>query len=361
MITTFALVLALLAPVHDADPPKRATRKALPATGLRLDASSMFTARIDATPDVNQHMTYEQWLAQIPPRQRAKYTPPAEIGIKSKVFQENFCGPCSVADNLIYLRKWFPEIRKESDDLVAGTLLARSLGMKYMGTYNDPDPEDFDPATGTGTSYKSLVDGTLAFLADQGIKAKKVTVIGYRAHASERKDYGHPEMNIELHQRAPKIEEIKQALHRRAVVVQHYGHYDYKNARFSKDGKAEIRQYLLRTGGHYVAPVGYGVNKSGKQDPDMLIYHDPAGSYQDKKWQDYRKWVRQPKSAWQNLMLVNFRGSESIRHPDLADPNWPRYEVYGSLLGTYVRDAPIDNPKQGQRYELLEGLIVVDL
>lgn len=361
MIVTLTLVLTFLIPVVAADPPKRATRKPLQTTGLKLQANTFYNARIDPTPDVNQHMTYEQWLQQIPARQRARYTPPAEIGIKSKVFQENFCGPCSVADNLIYLRKWFPQVRPEGNDLVAGTLLARNLGMSYMETYRDDDPEDFDPATGTGTSYKKLIDGTLSYLADKGIKAKKVTLIGYRAHASERSEYGHPGTNIELHQRAPKLEEVRQALHLRAVVVQHYGHYDYKNVRFNKDGKAEIRQYLQRAGGHYVAPVGYGLNKSGKPDPDMMIYHDPAGASQDKKAQDYRKWLRQPKGPWQDLMLVNFRGDKTIRHKDLYDPNWPRYEVYGSLIGTCVRDAAIDGPKQGQRYEVLEGLIVIEL
>lgn len=344
MLTTITLAVAMNATTADKDV-------------QQIKAVSYYTARIAATPDVNQHMTYEQWLKQIDPRLRSKYTPPAEIGIKSKVFQENFCGPCSVADNMVYLKKWFPQIRAESDPVVAGTLLARNLGMDYMHTYNDPDPEDFEPASGTGTSYINLVKGSLDYLASKGVKAKKVTMIGYRAHASERSKYSNNGTNIEFHQRAPKIEEIKQALHLRAIVVQHYGHYEYHVARAgSKNGP-----YLQRTGGHYVAPVGYGLDKNGKANDDMLIVNDPAGSFQDKQAQDYRVWLRQPKGAYQNMMIVNYRGSEPIRHPDLADPNWPKYEVYGPLSGTYVRDAVVSSPKNGQKLEVLEGLIVIEV
>ena len=110
-----------------------------------------YTSRVAKTPDINQHMTWEQMLGQIPARLRKKYTPPAEIGIKSRVFYKNFCGPCAVADNLLYLRKDFPQIGDHSNSVVSGTFLARNLGSNFFDTLTNPSDEDFDPMVGGGT------------------------------------------------------------------------------------------------------------------------------------------------------------------------------------------------------------------
>lgn len=318
-------------------------------------AVAVYTARIASTPDINQHMTWEQFLKQIPKPLHAKYTPPAEIGVKSKVFFQNFCGPCSVADNLIYLRGFYPQIHGEADPVAAGTFLARNLGFNYLGTVTEPDPEDLEVATGTGSSYKGLVKGTVQFLKERGVPVKGATVIGFRAHDSERAKYGHPALPIEIRQRAPSLDEVRSAIRQRTVVVLHYGHYEYMPARAG--GKA--RSYLRRTGGHYIAPVGYGLDDKNKPHPDWIIANDPAGSYQDQQRQVHHLWVRQPKGTFQNLELLNWRGDEPIRHPSLADPNRPQFESFGTLATTYVRDAPVASPKGKQRYEVLEGLIVI--
>ena len=65
-----------------------------------------YYTRAATTPDVNQHMTWGQFIDQLPvkpPSIRAKYRPPQEIDLKWRVFEQNFCAPASVANNLMWL------------------------------------------------------------------------------------------------------------------------------------------------------------------------------------------------------------------------------------------------------------------
>ncbi|HXH61964.1 MAG TPA: hypothetical protein VNI20_11475, partial [Fimbriimonadaceae bacterium] len=236
-----------------------------------------------------------------------------------------------------------------------------TLGFNYFSTVTKPGTEDFDVATGTGTSYVNMVKGTLTYLEEKKIKAKKVTVIGFVAFASERSKYGHDNTKIEFYRRAPTIAEVKTALQLRAIVVQHYGHYDFKAnpARAGSGGKA--RPFLRRTGGHYITPIGFGLDKNGKQSADTLISYDPAGSYQDAQHEVYTDWMRQPKSAYQNIPLLNPIGSDPARDKAFVDPNWPRYERYGTLNQTYLMDTTLQTPKENAKYDVMEGLIVIEV
>ncbi|HXH59893.1 MAG TPA: hypothetical protein VNI20_00895, partial [Fimbriimonadaceae bacterium] len=119
MHALLTLTLALNAPSPTStDVQRRATGD---TQTVQIKARSFYTARIAKTPDINQHMTFEQFLKQIPTSLQKKYTPPPEIGLKTKVFFENFCGPCAVADNLMYLRNFFPQMTAEADPVAGGT------------------------------------------------------------------------------------------------------------------------------------------------------------------------------------------------------------------------------------------------
>ena len=322
-------------------------------------ALSYYTYRVDRTPDINQHMTWEQMLGQIPMRLRKKYTPPAEIGVKSRVFYKNFCGPCAVADNLLYLRKDFPQIGDHANSVVSGTFLARNLGSNYFDTLTNPSDEDFDPVVGGGTSVKNIVKGTLEYLKEKNIPVKNVTVISVWAPTDQRAEYGHPGTLIKLYQRPPTTKEMQDALRKRSIVVSHYGSYEYRPNPTRAGGAKRIGSYLLRTGGHYVAPVGYGKDKNGVAKANMFIIHDPAGSSQAKKAQVYTEWIRQPKGRYQNLRMLNER--DTPRHPSYNFPLKPGYELLGSLNQTYVMDKMISSPKRGDRVRVLESLIVIEL
>lgn len=348
MNTLIALAVTVVAPAPIEEAPAQ-KRMALP----------YYTSRIAKTPDINQHMTWEQMLGQIPAFMRKKYTPPAEIGVKSRVFYKNFCGPCSVADNLLYLRKDFPQIGDHSNSVVSGTFLARSLGSNYLDTLTNPSDEDFDPVVGGGTSIKNIVKGTLDYLKEKKIKVKSVKVISVWAPSGERKEYGHPGTVIKTYQRPPTHKEIKDNLRKRSIIVSHYGHYDFKQPLKRFGLKTNTFPYLLRSGGHYVAPVGYGKNKYGKNDANMFIFNDPAGSSQDKQAQVYTKWIRQPKGMYANLPMLNKR--ETPRHPSYNYPLKKGYELLGNLGQTYIMDDAIVNPKRGDRIEVMESLIVIEV
>ena len=158
MNTTFAIALAVMAPANQADDHEfqiRGTRSnANSPTAEVKSLPAFFTNRVDQTPDINQNLTYKQLHAQIPASLHAKYTPPAELGgVNARVFLKNFCGPCAASTSLIYLRKWYPLIHPEANDILAGTLLARNLGSNYTDTLNDP-------TTMTSTTFKDLGQAT---------------------------------------------------------------------------------------------------------------------------------------------------------------------------------------------------------
>jgi hypothetical protein len=367
MNTSIALAVTLLAPAAveiNEDQVQLRARKATtksPAAVPKI-AAPAFTARISATPDINQHMTWAQFLEQIPVRQRKKYTPPAEIGVNSRVYYKNFCGPCSVADNLLYLRKFYPQIGEHQNKVVSGTFLARSLGSSYLSTLSEPSDTDFDPVSGKGTSVKNIVKGTLTYLKEKNVPIKKVTVISVWSPTDSRADFGHAGTNISIKQRPPSTQEIKTALTKKSMVVTHYGHYDFKKpisrAGFQAKG---ITPYLRRSGGHYVAPVGFGKESSGKLNPDMFIFNDPAGSDQDEQKQIYFEWARQPKGEYQNIEMLNYRGDKGPRHPSFKHPTRKTFELIGSLNQTYVMDKPISNPKINDRFEVMESLICIEV
>ena len=154
---------------------------------------------------------------------------------------------------------------------------------------------------------------------------------------------------------------MKAATHLKAVVVQHYGHYDFKRTPVRQGSKQLGKPFLLRDGGHYVAPVGYGADANDKLDPNIIITRDSSGNGQNKQLAHYYKWLKQPRGNFHNMPLLRFRGDKPIRHESYKDADWPRYESFGPLMRTYVRDKTVINPTKDERFEVLEGLIVIQV
>jgi len=335
------------------EPPKRTAAPPKPKRAPR----EPYTERIATTPDINQHMTIGQFLKQIPPSEQPAYTPPSEIPLSTRVFEQNYCAPAAVADHLVWLDvHHFQQISSESDPVIAGVALAKILGeAEYMKTMSQPAADSYDLPVGEGTTYEDLVRGAVNFLAAKKIPIKQVTIFSVWTPPERRSAFGLPLVPMEIERRAPTFSEMTRPLRRRTIVVHHFGHYRYQ-VEDVRDGKV-IPDYLERTGGHWISPVGFDGDKSGNLAPGTVIYHDPAGGDQDKKTQVYHPWIRQT-GPYHDLPL---RQKKDPKYPELAckdDANWT---CLGRLSGTYVRDKPIEQYAGGEPIEVLEGVVVIEL
>lgn len=314
-----------------------------------------FIVRINTTPDINQNMSIGEFLQQIPKGRIPEFTPPAEIGLNAPMFYNNMCAPTSVADHLVWVdTHFFHNISKEQNPVIAGVELARVLGgPNYMKT---ADTKTYDGITGTGTKIYNLVGGTFRLLKERGVTVKKVTVISVTAHSDIKALFGVPNKRLTIEYRAPKVHEIKDALRRRAIVINLIGKYEIVPGRAKKDGKG-TKGYLLRTGGHYFSPVGYGEDSNGNYDGSMIIYHDPADGGQNMKTQQYVEWIRESEKNAGLRMFKKDKPDHSFRACK-DNKNWT---CYGELGDTYVRDKLLKDHGKDERAKILEGLIVIEV
>ena len=309
-----------------------------------------YLERIQFTPDINQNMTIAELLEQIPPSYAPEFTP-KEIHLDEPFFIVNACAPASVANHLIWLdRLHFKNISKEEHPIVAGVKLINTLASEpYMRTIKG----------GSGTSMQNLVAGTYRFLGEKGIKVKKVTVISNSADPQPWNLTGYkvPFSLMQVEHRMPTIAEIKAALHQRAIVVNLFGKYKYVPQRAAKEGSTTAPAYLRRGGGHYMAPVGYGRYMQKVYDDDVIIYHDPADSPQDRQTSRYVRWVKATGGDAKLRMIKHEKPAESFRACE-DNPDW---KCYGTLGETYTLDKPLKDHKPNETVRILEALIIIEV
>lgn len=337
--------------------PERPGRTTAAPPPARTTERVAYTARIATTADINQHMTWKQFLAQIPADRVAEYTPPEEINVNSRVFYENFCGPTAVADQLIWLdRNGYGNTVDEEDPVIAGTALARLLGdTKYMRTLSEPGPDDFDPVVGSGTKIENLVAGTAKYLAERKVGIRRVSVVSVWSPPSQADRYGVAKSLLGIEQRLPNLYETTQPLRAKTIVVNIMGKYENVPPQFA-NGKL-LPGYLKRTGGHYVAPVGNAQDAGGNYSANTVIYHDPAGSPQDATRQHYYQWIRQ---GGPNAGLA-LRSDDEPRFPELACKDDAKKTCLGKVGDTYVRDRRIEEHSPGDGIWIMEGVIVIEV
>ncbi len=314
-----------------------------------------FTVRINTTPDINQNMSIGEFLQQIPKGRIPEFTPPPEIGQDAPMFYNNMCAPTAVANHLVWLdTHFFHQISEEQHPVIAGVELARILGgTNYMKT---ADTKTYDGITGTGTKIYNLVGGTYRLLQERGVTVKKVKVISVTAHPDIAELFGVPNKRLTIEHRVPKVSEIKEALRRRAIVINLIGKYEIVPGRAEKNGKT-TSGYLERTGGHYFSPVGYGEDSKGDYDGRIIIYHDPADGGQTMKTQHHVEWL---KEAQRNRTLRMIKKDEPD-HSFRACKDNKNWTCYGELGDTYVRDKLLKDHGEGKRAHVLEGLIVIEV
>lgn len=319
-------------------------------------APEPYVIRIDDTPDVSQHIKWKEYVgfpggygrhSEMDKPAANRNSPPDEYNRDMRVFPSNFCGPASIANNLIWLdRTGYPNISDETNKFAAATELARKLGFSYMDTMSQPDNEQYklsevigedltwsDIPEGTGTSVPGLVNGTVKFLSEKNVPIKNIRITAAFDYKGpwEYETNGAP---FSFNVKKPTGEDISAALRRRSVVVTIHGHYvplfDPLNPQAkdsSGDGELGFKDlapkywdtpYLMRTGGHVATPVGYGVDENMNPAPGKIVYHDSSNGLQSARYQHFYDWTKVSSGHnGRNPVLVSYEKRKTLKNEDL--------------------------------------------
>lgn len=309
-----------------------------------------YIERLQFTPDINQNMTIQDYLDQLPAAE-AKKQAPEGLSLKTKMFKKNMCAPASVANHLLWLdRTAFKNISNEAHPIIAGVDLIHILSRKeYMKTATG----------GSGTSLANVVSGTYRFLKEKGIPVKKVTVISISAHPDYVDRYKVPSNRLRVENRIPKVQETRNALRKRTIVLNLFGKYKLFPGKDDIQVGKQQEVYLQRTGGHYIAPVGYGRVVNKVYDGDVIIYHNPADKPQNQQKQQYVKWLKETgANAKLRMIKLEKPGDHEVFRTCKQNKNWT---CYGLLGDSYVRDKALDDHKPGEIVRILEALVVIEV
>ncbi len=316
----------------------------------RAKTGKPFTQRVSTTPDINQHMKYEDLFEQIPKTRISDFDGRYDSK-QDKVFTKNMCAPASVANHLVWFdTHFYPNITKEKDPVIAGVELAHTLGgQDYMKTVSTGNKDK-----SSGSTIHNVVKGAYRLLEERGVTVKHVKVISVSAHPSQANLYGVQDTPLTIEHRAPKVHEIKEALRRKAIVLNLFGKYTLAKETGANEGGAGQDVFLNRGGGHYFAPVGYGQNAKGNYDGNYIIYHNPADSPQTKKRQQYKRWY----AGADKVRMIKKKAPTASFRACSFNKSWT---CYGTLDGTYVRDKPLMEHRMGEEVRILEALIVIEV
>lgn len=159
-----------------------------------------------------------------------------------------YCGPVAVSNSLMWLAdNGFEALApKLKDHRKAHIEIARSLGSEeYMNT---------NLKTGTGAG--KVLQGLARYIEDKGYEYRYLKFQGWRTHPRK---FG-------MGEAVPELDWIKKGIQGDSAVLLNAGWYKF-NPRTGE---------YARIGGHWVTLAGFGVDEKGKEDPAILIVHDPA-------------------------------------------------------------------------------------
>lgn len=219
----------------------------------------------------------------------------------------SYCGPVAVSNSFVWLaHNGYPKLGLlgGADSVPRQGRLARKLG-EYM-------------SSGNGTSPSAFLVGLSRFVLDRGYSIESLKYEGWEDHPNEfSKGVLKPNLNW-----------IKTGLDRNAAVWLMIGWYNYSK---KQDEYTPCAQ-------HWVTVVGFGQDKQGKKDPNILIVHDPAPRSGPIKSHDYVK-------------------MELIKHGTFTD-GCGRKEL--SAVGWYKMSGDL-KIKKGAEYGVLDGAVVLRL
>jgi len=159
-----------------------------------------------------------------------------------------YCAAVAVSNSLVWFAdngfsRLMPALK---DRKKAQFAMARTLGSKrYLNT-----------SLKTGNDADSVLKGLARYLVDNGYKHFQLEYQGWCRHP----------LLFGTGVREPQVSWIKRGIIGDSVVWLNAGWYSYD--------PSSNRYY--RFGEHWLSLVGYGVDRSGRQDENTLIVHDPA-------------------------------------------------------------------------------------
>jgi len=159
-----------------------------------------------------------------------------------------YCAPVAVSNSFMWLadRGFDNLVKNLTARKEAQAEVARILGTwRYMGTSLE---------NGTGTT--KLTNGVSRYIEHRGYQYRRLEYQGWRKHP------GRFRTGVAV----PELGWIKNGLIGNSAVWLNIGWYEYNPS----------TDKYRRIGGHWVTLVGFGVGQNGKEDPNILIVHDPA-------------------------------------------------------------------------------------
>ncbi len=191
----------------------------------------------------------------------------------------HYCVPVATANALV----WYAEERGYSDLLPVQGLsmtekvakVALKLGQdRYMST-----------APKGGTTHVKFMQGLANFISDAGYSSR----ITWRSRWQMPRKYGRVEIG------APDIDSIQNKFASGSAVFLSLGFYS----------EGDSAGDLVRTGGHFVTVVGFGVDEDGNVDRDYVVLHDPGDGRSSTVTKRYLKLEQ-----LRNARFIDRRGNE---------------------------------------------------
>jgi hypothetical protein len=160
---------------------------------------------------------------------------------------KDFCAPTCLSDYIMWLGKnGYPALLPAGDNLeqVQIALIKKLASADYLG----PDPN-------SGTSPQQIMIGLKKYITDSGYSIKSLSYQGFRPAAKE----------FFKGVSAPSLSWLKAGSIAPKCCWLNIGWYRYD----------EDTDTYSRTGGHWMALVGYGTNAKNQPSPSTIIVHDP--------------------------------------------------------------------------------------
>ncbi len=162
----------------------------------------------------------------------------------------HYCAPCAISNALVWLAhngygKLLPATRYGAPAQAKLAMLLASD--KYMDTTLE-----------WGTSPAGVLEGLARYLADCGYLESKLSYQGWRKVPSR----------FHTGVKVPQLQWVESGMRGDSVVLLNVGWYRYSR---------KNNEYR-RIGGHWVTLAGYGMDREGHEDPNVLIIHDPGSA-----------------------------------------------------------------------------------
>jgi hypothetical protein len=231
---------------------------------------------------------------------------------------EMFCAPTSTAMEFSFLvQQGFKNLLPDDETKHAGYLdLIEQLG----------SPDFMDTSGKTGTRTLGVVEGVTKYVQSVGYTVKIINYTG--VNGGQLKEPAHVVNEM------PDFDFLRQAVnHTHSIVLMNVGYYKL----------GPKREAWRRTGGHWVAVVGYGTDGTNN-DPSIILLHNPA--------------YKAPKLSRESTLADRLA-------PDVArvfPTNLPAFVLGGrTVSGLMSIEGPSFHKRGEDKISLVEGILSINI